>query len=269
MMSDPIPRLNANTSYEYFYNQFLVQNKVCIFEGLTHSWRSCKEWQTSDGKPNLDLLSRLFGEALVCVSDCNAKYFNSNPNQEMTFNEYIDYWKRVQRLDHNYSSNDLKILYLKDWHFVSQFPDYNAYERPVYFESDWVNEAFIGHQLNDDFRFVYMGPKHSSTPLHVDVFGSFSWSANICGTKKWLIIPPGNEPQIKALNGNQMPHNFHSITDSSTHLRAMNGFEVIQKSGEIIFIPSGYIHEVVNTEDTISINHNWFNATNIHFIFWL
>ncbi|CAG2103891.1 unnamed protein product, partial [Medioppia subpectinata] len=263
VMCELIPRLDANTSYEYFYDQLMVKNKVCIFEGLTKHWRSTHEWLTSDGKPDLDVLSRLFGHAVVPVSDCNTKYFNSNAKQEMTFNEYMDYWRSVQKLDYNYESNDTKILYLKDWHFVNQFPEYNAYERPVYFESDWVNEAFIADQLSDDFRFVYMGPKHSSTPLHVDVFGSFSWSANVCGAKKWLIIPPGNESRIKSLNNDEMPHSFHSIDNSWTHLRAMNGYEVIQKRGEIIFIPSGYIHEVVNIEDTISINHNWFNGTNI------
>jgi hypothetical protein len=104
------------------------------------------------------------------------------------------------------------------------------------------------------------------TPLHTDVFGSFSWSANICGTKKWLIIPPGNEDRIKKLNNNEMPHDFYSIPHYLNELKLMKGFEVIQNSGEIIFIPSGYIHQVINTEDTISINHNWFNACNIDII---
>lgn len=29
------------------------------------------------------------------------------------------------------------------------------------------------------------------TPFHADVFRSFSWSANICGRKKWIFYPPG------------------------------------------------------------------------------
>ena len=64
-----------------------------------------------------------------------------------------------------------------------------------------------------------------------------------------------------------MPHNFYEMPDFETKLKQLNGFEVIQKSGEIIYIPSGYIHLVINTEDTISLNHNWFNATNIQMIF--
>ena len=64
-----------------------------------------------------------------------------------------------------------------------------------------------------------------------------------------------------------MPHNFYEIPNFETKLQELNGFEVIQRSGEIIFIPSGYIHSVVNIEDTISLNHNWFNGTNIEIIF--
>jgi hypothetical protein len=39
--------------------------------------------------------------------------------------------------------------------------------------------------------------------------------------------------------------------------------EVIQEAGEVIFVPSGWHHSVENLDDTISINHNWFNGFNI------
>jgi hypothetical protein len=105
------------------------------------------------------------GKAMVPISDCNTKYYNSNPKEDMSFSDYLNYWQIVQQLDHKYSENDLKVLYLKDWHFVNQFPEYKAYETPIYFESDWINEYFVNKQLNDDFRFVYMGPKDSSYDL--------------------------------------------------------------------------------------------------------
>uniref|UniRef100_A0A453ET29 JmjC domain-containing protein n=1 Tax=Aegilops tauschii subsp. strangulata TaxID=200361 RepID=A0A453ET29_AEGTS len=42
--------------------------------------------------------------------------------------------------------------------------------------------------------------------------------------------------------------------------------ECIQEQNEIIFVPSGWYHQVYNLEDTISINHNWFNAYNLHWV---
>lgn len=42
--------------------------------------------------------------------------------------------------------------------------------------------------------------------------------------------------------------------------------ECIQEQDEIIFVPSGWYHQVHNLEDTISINHNWFNAYNLSWV---
>ena len=44
--------------------------------------------------------------------------------------------------------------------------------------------------------------------------------------------------------------------------RDLRHFEVIQGSGEVIFVPSSWHHQVWNLEDTISVNHNWINACN-------
>lgn len=38
---------------------------------------------------------------------------------------------------------------------------------------------------------------------------------------------------------------------------------VTQEAGDAIFVPSGWYHQVTNLEDTISINHNWFNGFNV------
>ena len=78
---------------------------------------------------------------------------------------------------------------------LDEFKSFSAYRTPKFFASDWLNEfwdernkSFDG---NDDYKFVYVGPANSWTPLHSDVFGSFSWSANIVGAKRWIFFQPG------------------------------------------------------------------------------
>jgi oxalate decarboxylase/phosphoglucose isomerase-like protein (cupin superfamily) len=40
-----------------------------------------------------------------------------------------------------------------------------------------------------------------------------------------------------------------------------------QEPGSIMFVPSGWHHHVTNvTEVVLSINHNWFNASNLHLV---
>ena len=85
-----------------------------------------------------------------------------------------------------------KLLYLKDWHLVKEYSSPSVYQLPLYFSEDWINDFWDYEskkgQESDDYRFVYIGMKGSFTPLHKDVFRSYSWSTNIAGTKKWYSI---------------------------------------------------------------------------------
>jgi hypothetical protein len=82
-------------------------------------------------------------------------------------------------------------LFIKDWHLAKEYKGrYVAYDTPEIFCEDWINEYWDEANGRDDYRFVYMGPKgkeaavaHNDwkgtwTPLHADVFRSYSWSAN-------------------------------------------------------------------------------------------
>jgi hypothetical protein len=40
-------------------------------------------------------------------------------------------------------------------------------------------------------------------------------------------------------------------------------FSVMQQTGDTIFVPSNWFHTVENIHDTLSINHNWLNGSNI------
>ncbi|KAK0147109.1 JmjC domain-containing protein 4 [Merluccius polli] len=119
---------------------------------------------------------------------------------------------------------------------------------------------------------LYLKDWHMArTPFHADVFRSYSWSANICGRKKWLLYPPGQEEFLKDTHGN-LAYDVTAADLRDKDLfpqsdKACQPLEIIQEAGEIIFVPSGWHHQVYNLEDTISINHNWLNGCNID-IMW-
>eukprot|EP00268_Persea_americana_P061237 TRINITY_DN7714_c0_g1_i14.p1 TRINITY_DN7714_c0_g1~~TRINITY_DN7714_c0_g1_i14.p1 ORF type:complete len:350 (-),score=51.63 TRINITY_DN7714_c0_g1_i14:23-1072(-) len=122
-----------------------------------------------------------------------------------------------------------------------------------------------------DYRFVYMGAKGTWTPLHADVFRSYSWSANVCGKKKWHFLAPS---QCHLLFDMSMKNSVYDIFDDVSETK-FPGFkktlwlECTQEQNEIIFVPSGWYHQVLNMEDTVSINHNWFNAYNLSWVWKL
>lgn len=97
------------------------------------------------------------------------------------------------------------------------------------------------------------------TPFHADVYSSFSWSVNVIGKKKWFLFPPGEEDKIKDQLGNY-PLFFIDCKEKNLNIEY---FEIIQETGDALFVPSGWHHQVINIVDTISVNHNWINGCNI------
>ncbi|XP_037977203.2 2-oxoglutarate and iron-dependent oxygenase JMJD4 [Plutella xylostella] len=240
-----------DVTYSYFYENFMLKNIPCLISNTSDLWECSKTWVRNDNTINLEYINNEYGHLTVPVADCNSTEFNSQCKQNMTVNEYVTYMKN----DKN------KLLYLKDWHLKRTRPDHNFYEVPQMFASDWLNEYSLDRN-EDDFMFVYIGPKDSWTPLHVDVYSSYSWSVNVVGRKKWILFPPGEENKLKDSLGN-LPLLF----DSNTY-KDVCYYEVIQEKGDAIFVPTGWHHQVVNVIDTISVNHNWINACNIQAVWY-
>ncbi|XP_043921799.1 2-oxoglutarate and iron-dependent oxygenase JMJD4 isoform X1 [Protopterus annectens] len=258
---------HTDFSYSEFVQNYLLPNYPCILSpSFTEGWLSRCQWVTKDGSPDLEALAQRFREAIVPVANCDIKQYNANPKEHIPLKKYISYWKDYSQSE---CTSPRDCLYLKDWHMHRAFPDHGLYATPIFFSSDWLNEYWDSIEV-DDYRFVYMGPKGSWTPFHADVFHSYSWSANICGRKKWLLFPPGQEDFLRDCHGNLV----YDVTATSLqnheqyphYSKCCFPIEVNQEAGEIIFIPSGWHHQVYNLEDTISINHNWLNGYNVAFM---
>lgn len=80
----------------------------------------------------------------------------------------------------------------------------------------------------------------------MDVYGSYSWSANVVGRKRWWLVPPD-----VPIDANNVPFSVDDLPDRSRVL------VVDQEPGEIIFVPSCWYHQVRNLTFAISINQNF------------
>ncbi len=244
-------------TYDDFFETFMVRNVPCLIRDLINDWPAMTELVSHQHEPNVAFFEGLKrAEIEVPVADCSSKYFNSQEKVCLSLQEYLSYWKDAK-------ARQERMLYLKDWHFFKEFPHVNLYSTPSYFVSDWLNEYWASK--SDDYRFLYLGPKGSWTPFHSDVFGSFSWSANVTGHKKWIFFPKDQEPKNVYDILEIIPEGDLTDFSSKTH-DDLQYFEIQQGPGEVIFVPSGWYHQVTNLTDTLSINHNWFNGTNIGFV---
>ncbi|CAF0763992.1 unnamed protein product [Didymodactylos carnosus] len=251
-------------TYEQFVEECLIGNRPALFKKTCHlmdKWSCMTEWlNESKTEPNFDKLVENYGQLDVPVTHCSSDAeYGEERKSTMVFSDYVEYWRK---------NNQNTVLYCKDWHLINEIEKMNKplfYEWPVYFRSDWLNETCLVDS-KDDFRFVYMGPNTTSTKLHMDVLGSYSWSANICGKKRWRFLRPGNEMCLvdrRKIMTNSIDEAKARGIDIYPELDRLNVIEIYQEAGEIIFVPSEWYHEVDNIGNTISINHNWYNGFNI------
>nr|GEV55461.1 JmjC domain-containing protein 4 [Tanacetum cinerariifolium] len=212
--------------------------------------------------------------------------FTDQKRLNMSVAEFIDQWVELSSVEHGNSLTDeckgKTLLYLKDWHFVKEFPEYTAYTTPLYFRDDWLNMYLDHYHMHEDpdtykkrddvscsdYRFVYMGSKGTWTPFHADVFRSYSWSANVCGKKRWYFLSPAQRHLVFDRNmKNSVYDIFEEVNETIfPNFKKTTWLECTQDQNEIVFVPSGWYHQVYNLEDTISINHNWFNAYNVSWV---
>ncbi|XP_009618730.1 arginine-specific demethylase JMJ20 [Nicotiana tabacum] len=273
-------------SYGEFMEKYMAQNQPVVLTGLMDDWRACNDWVSPNGKPNLHFFSSHFGKSKIQVADCGTREFTDQKRIEMTVSEFVDHWLCLSSANNGGNSDSgaaaRSLLYLKDWHFVKEYPEYIAYRTPLDFSDDWLNfylDKFRMHNDPDtysegneiscsDYRFVYMGAKGTWTPLHADVFRSYSWSANVCGKKQWYFLPPSQHHLVFDRNMKSTVYNIFADVSQSKFpgFEKAIWWECTQEENEVIFVPSGWYHQVHNLEDTISINHNWFNGYNLSWV---
>ena len=229
----------ASLTPEEFAERYLRPNRPVLLTGVGELWR-CQHWVTADGRPDIAFLAATFGDSSVPVASPDGS------RSTMTVAEYVTWWR---------GSRASGPRYLKDWHFVAQHPEYGAYETPPHVADDWLNDhwAALGDADGDgDHRFVYLGPAGTRTKLHADVLFSYSWSINVCGVKRWRLVPDAHRKLVAdAYTAPRAP-------DLASLPAALEvAITVEQNPWELLFVPAAWYHEVENVTDCLSINHNW------------
>jgi hypothetical protein len=160
------------------------------------------------------------------------------------------------------------LMYLKDWHVLRDHADPAApppYSCPAIFQDDYLNEFSLAHRGGDDYRFVYVGPAQTRTLLHTDVLGSYSWSTSVVGRKRWTFFPPEARGLLVDSHGRILedidgvdPVRFPRYAEAVAVATV-----VVQTPGQTVFVPSGWVHQVENLDECLSVNANWVNGCNL------
>ncbi|KAK1737198.1 JmjC domain-containing protein [Skeletonema marinoi] len=252
-----------------FKREYCFRNVPCIIRGFDElhfkdvslNWRKTDTTSTDDAtthnesRINTSWFERYVGEDTmvpVRIDGKNELDDDGRAEECETIMMSLKDWVSNCQQQSNNREGKVSRGYLKDWHLVQFLKSTQSdapplYKSPEYFERDLLNNFLEKYSDGGDYKFVYWGPRGSITRLHSDVLHSFSWSYNVTGSKKWTFYIP----------------NIKSDSETTSDNDTCRSFEVIQNTGETIFVSSKIKHEVVNLVETLSINHNWITSDNI------
>ncbi|CAH2073842.1 unnamed protein product [Thlaspi arvense] len=228
-------------SVEDFVTKFEEPNKPVLLEGCLDDWPATEKWSK-------DYLTKVVGDVEFAVGPV-----------EMKLENYFRYSDRV---------SEERPLYLFDPKFAEKVPVLDTeYEVPVYFREDLFSVLGNGRP---DYRWIIIGPSGSGSSFHIDPNSTSAWNAVITGSKKWVlfppdVVPPGVHPSPDGaevacpVSIMEWFMNFYGDTKKWKK----RPIECVCKAGEVMFVPNGWWHLVINLEESIAITQNYVSRRNL------
>ncbi|KAK8049066.1 hypothetical protein PG994_010796 [Apiospora phragmitis] len=172
------------------------------------------------------------------------------------------------------NSNDESPLYLFDRRFAEKMHlqvgqgENSAYWPPACFGEDLFH--LLG-QERPAYRWLIVGPERSGSTFHKDPNATNAWNAVIQGSKYWLMFPPSvaTPPGVFVSEDSSEVTSPLSIAEylltfHADARREAGCIEGICHTGEMLYVPSGWWHLVINLEAGIALTQNFVTNSQKH-----
>ncbi|KAL1889679.1 hypothetical protein Cpir12675_005683 [Ceratocystis pirilliformis] len=231
------------------YTEFAEQwgEKPFVLTNYTRHWPAMKEW-------TIDSLLAKYGD-VVFRAEC----------VDWDFKSYVRYMRNTQ---------DESPLYLFDKRFAEKMnvtigtDPSNMYSKPEVFGPDLFE--VLGDK-RPAHRWLIIGPARSGSTFHKDPNATSAWNSVVQGSKYWIMFPPNVQvPGVYVSEDSSEVTSPLSIAEwlLEFHAEARQMPECVEgicHAGEILHVPSGWWHLVVNLEDGIALTQNFVPRTkNLH-----
>lgn len=183
--------------------------------------------------------------------------------------EAVD-WSLETYVQYMNNNQDESPLYLFDRNFLDKMSVSNsksdssaAYWPPECFGQDLF--AVLGDKRPDD-KWLIVGPARSGSTYHKDPNATSAWNAVLRGSKYWIMFPSSSSAPSPP--GVYVSEDQSEVTSPLSIAEWLLGFhsearktpgciEGICREGEVLHVPSGWWHLVVNLETSIAITQNF------------
>jgi len=235
---------------QWFYEHVASRNLPAIIEGGCAHWEAMHRW-------NFETLEDRFRHLYFKVGEDD-----KGKKIKMKMKYFLDYMR------HQTDDNPLYLFETEiqdNAHVRTLLQDY---EVPDLFPDDWLN--LMNRDARPPHRWWCIGPKRSGTTVHVDPLGTSAWNAVTHGTKRWVLFEPATPKKVaKAKSLKEKSEDDEAVMYFDFLLPRIKKtypevrvYEGLQKAGDIIFVPGGWWHGVLNTEDCVAVTQNYCGPDN-------
>ena len=224
-------------SVREFRREYLYPGRPVVITNAIEDWKARSLW-------TLDYFRSRYADTSIPLSKYEGAHYRVEAVETASLGSFIGSIEHNDFTTYPYYIRD-------DWRiFVTHKELMGDYQIPKYF-FDWY--VFVPPFMKLIYPRIFIGPKGAITPLHLDIWETHAWLAQLVGRKRWLLFPPDQRPLLY----DYQVRPFQPDLEKFPLYRNARPFECIIGPGDLIFVPSGWAHEVISLDATISITHNY------------
>lgn len=259
----------ASLSMREFVENWEAKNVPLVIQNAVKEWKAFERW-------NPAYLASVAKDKKFRATSATAPVAAT-----FTLQEYFNYARQAQ---------EEAPLYLFERNFCKAVPSLtDDFSVPLFFSpphQDEIDTSSGVHYSTDlfrlfgdkrpDYRWLICGPARSGSIFHIDPNQTNAWNVSITGRKKWIFYPPGVPPPgvVADAAGAEVTVPISTgewlLSFWKAHLECRRDpdvskrpTEMIVNAGELVFVPHGYWHMVVNLDDCIALTQNYVSTCNL------
>eukprot|EP00928_Gymnodinium_smaydae_P072041 TRINITY_DN5547_c0_g2_i1.p1 TRINITY_DN5547_c0_g2~~TRINITY_DN5547_c0_g2_i1.p1 ORF type:complete len:659 (+),score=94.57 TRINITY_DN5547_c0_g2_i1:47-2023(+) len=155
-------------------------------------------------------------------------------------------------------------VYLADVSISNYFPWlYELVQVPRYFLHCFSHRTRQRNFACKGTPSLFIGPKGSRSTLHIDQLASNFFMFMAEGRKQWTCFHRDDTELLSyEWDNEEQIRRFQPLADFDPPAEARR-VDFILEEGDVLFIPQGTPHEVVNETQTVAVSANFFDQTNV------
>lgn len=264
----PLPRVHSTSlSYEQFLLDFALPQIPFILNGADQEWPARHLWPDLEYFIGLPCVNRTFRVLFAT----HRTPFEAQPRESST-----SVGEALQELSGRLASQRPEVppeqpRYLAGWAY--HYPggsaglDRDIQPLPSLFDRSpsELADAAVLRWPGRNMKWLFIGERGSATRTHFDVMNSAAWLWCARGCKEWRCVHGGDRHLVPRadLNSGNLPDLFEPDLVRHPWLRRARLYHGWQRAGDVLYTPSSVLHAVRNLDFTISLTHNFVDASNL------